>query len=101
MDKAGKKTQPEVAVLVTTEHRGVFFGYTRDVQAEPMALRAARNIPHWTRAEKGFLGLAYKGPSDGCRVGPPADMPRLEKITCVALCTPEAVTAWEKAPWQA
>lgn len=96
-----KKPGKEVAVLVTTEHRGVFFGYTTDVQAEPMALRAARNIQYWTRVEKGFLGLANKGPSDGCRVGPPADIPRLEKITCVALCPPEAVQAWEKAPWTA
>lgn len=98
---AKKKAGKEVAVLVTTEHRGVFFGYATDVQAEPMALRAARNIPYWTRVEKGFLGLAAKGPSDGCRVGPPADLPRLAKITCVALCTPEAVQAWEKAPWTA
>jgi len=93
-----KKT--ERAVLVTTEHRGVFFGYTSDTSGDAIALRAARNCIYWPSSNKGFLGLASEGPHKGARVGPAADI-ELRKITAVAACTPEAVAAWEAAPWSA
>ena len=35
-------TAKERAVLVTTEHRGVFFGYCADVNAEALELKKAR-----------------------------------------------------------
>lgn len=92
----GKKT--ERAVLVTTEHRGVFFGYAEDTDGETIALKRARNCLYWDAATKGFLGLASTGPTSGCRVGPAADI-TLRAITCVAECTPAAVQAWEAAPW--
>jgi len=85
-------------VLVTTEYRGVFFGYAADTSGDTVTLTSARNIPYWDAATKGFLGLASTGPGKGCRVGPPADI-ELRKITCVAECTPDAVKAWEAAPW--
>lgn len=50
------------------------------------------------REQKGFLGLATVGPLSGARIGPAADI-ELHGITCVAECTPEAVAAWERAPW--
>ena len=96
----GKKLNGERAVLVTTEHRGVFFGYATDTSCEIIALRAARNCIYWPSSNKGFLGLANEGPHKGSRVGPPADL-ELRKITAVAACTPAAVEAWEKAPWNA
>jgi hypothetical protein len=88
----------ERAVLVTTEYRGVFFGYATDTAGETIKLRAARNCLYWSADAKGFLGLASAGPTKGCRVGPAADI-ELRKITCVAEVTPEAVTKWESAPW--
>jgi len=98
---AAKKTNgKERAVLVTTAHRGVFFGYARKTDGATIALRAARNCIYWPTANKGFLGLAATGPVSGARVGPPADI-ELRDITCVAACTPEAVAAWEKSPWSA
>jgi hypothetical protein len=90
--------QEERAVLVTTEHRGVFFGYAADVQGETIKLRAARNVVYWSADCKGFLGLAATGPSKQCKVGPAADI-ELRAITCVAEVTPVAVTAFEAAPW--
>ena len=87
----------ERAVLVTTTHRGVFFGYATDTSGNVIALRAARNCIKW-RNTKGFLGLAATGPNADCRIGPAADV-ELRNITCVAECTPEAVKAWEAAPW--
>lgn len=88
----------ERPVLVTTEYRGVFFGYATDTSGDTINLKRARNIPYWDAATKGFLGLAENGPGKGCRVGPKADI-ELRKITCVAECTPAAVEAWESAPW--
>jgi len=88
----------ERAVLVTTTHRGVFFGYATDTDGAIIALRAARNCIYWPTSNHGFLGLAAEGPKTGSRVGPPADI-ELRDITCVAAVSPEAVAAWEKAPW--
>ena len=90
----------ERAVLVTTEHRGVFFGYASDTSGDIIELRAARNCIYWPSSNKGFLGLAAEGPHKGSKVGPAADL-ELRKITAVAACTPEAVNAWEAAPWTA
>lgn len=91
----GKK---ERYCLVTTEHRGVFAGYTTDTDGDCIKLRAARNCIYWSSDVKGFLGLASHGPSSSCKIGPAADI-ELRKITAVAEVTPEAQTKWESAPW--
>lgn len=88
----------ERAVLVTTAHRGVFFGYATETGGSTIKLRAARNCVSWSSDVKGFLGLAASGPTKNCRIGPAADI-ELRDITCVAECTSEAVQAWEGAPW--
>jgi hypothetical protein len=93
-----KTNGKERAVLVTTAHRGVFFGYATETDSEVISLRAARNCIYWPAENKGFLGLANMGPVKGSRIGPPANI-ELRAITCVAECTPEAVRAWERAPW--
>jgi hypothetical protein len=90
----------ERAVIVTTAHRGVFFGYASDTGGEQIKLRASRLCLYWTTECKGFMGLASAGPKKGCRIGPPADI-TLRSITAVLEVTPEAVTAWEAAPWTA
>ncbi len=89
----------ERAVLVTTEFRGVFFGYATDTDGETVALRRARNCIYWSEDVRGFLGLATTGPSAKCRIGPAADV-ELRKVTCVAAVTESAAAAWEAAPWQ-
>lgn len=89
----------EQAVLVTTTHRGVFFGYATDIDGAAINLRAGRNCLYWPTENKGFLGLANMGPVKGARVGPPADI-QLRDITSVALLTEAAVAAWESAPWK-
>lgn len=93
-----KKSNGERAVLVTTSHRGVFFGYATDTDGDIIKLRAARNCIYWPTNQRGFLGLASFGPQSGSRIGPAADI-ELRDITSVAACTPEAIEAWEKAPW--
>jgi hypothetical protein len=91
-------TETERAVLVTTVHRGVFFGYAENTDGATIKLRAARNCVYWSSDVRGFLGLASSGPSESCRVGPAADI-ELRDITCVAACTDKAVEAWEAQPW--
>ena len=86
------------AVIVTTEHRGVFFGYADDTDGDQIALAGARLCVYWSADMKGFMGLAGKGPTATCKIGPPADI-KLRKITAVLECTDEAVKAWELAPW--
>ena len=93
-----KTNGKERAVVVTTEHRGVFFGYATDTDGEAIKLRAARNCVSWSSDIRGFMGLAATGPSKSCRVGPAADI-SLRAITSVMECTQEATQAWEAAPW--
>ena len=88
----------ERGVIVTTQHRGVFFGYAADIDGAIIKLRAARNCLSWSSEIKGFLGLAATGPNKNCKVGPAADI-SLRDITSVIECTPEAIRAWEVAPW--
>jgi hypothetical protein len=87
-------------VLVTTAHRGVFFGYLEsEPSTEKILLSRARNCVQWSTDLRGFGGLAVQGPSQKCRVGPAMSTLTLYDITSIAECTPEAVEAWEQAPW--
>jgi hypothetical protein len=96
--KKSKTNGKERAVVVTTAHRGVFFGYAKDVSGETIKLRAARLCVYWTADLRGFMGLAAHGPNASCRIGPPADI-ELRAITSVVSVTPGAVAKWEAAPW--
>lgn len=88
------------AVLVTTAHRGVFFGYATETDGEIVRLKRARLCLYWSSDVKGFMGLAANGPSKSCRIGPPADID-LRAITAVVKVTPAAAAQWEQAPWSA
>lgn len=98
-NRSKKTTTTEVAVMVTTKHRGVFFGYTDDYTGDAINLRRGRNCLYWSADVKGFAGLAATGPSKSCRIGPAVDI-QLRDITSVSLVTDEAVKAWEAAPWK-
>lgn len=88
------------AVLVTTDNRGVFFGYLEDNNGpESVILADARNIIKWDDQVHGYLGLAATGPTPRCQVGPKVPRCTLYAVTTVTECTPEAVTAWESEPW--
>jgi len=88
----------ERAVLVTTAHRGVFFGYATSTDGDEIVLSRARLCIYWSADIKGFMGLAATGPSRACRIGPAADL-TLRDVTAVVEVTPVAVEAWEAAPW--
>lgn len=95
---AKRKAQAERPVIVTTAHRGVFFGYASNTDGETIALKRARLCLYWSADTKGFMGLASSGPGDSCRLGPAADI-TLRAVTAVLEVTPKAVARWEGAPW--
>lgn len=94
----------ERALLVTTAHKGVFFGYgdgkvsTADGKTS-IALAKARNCLYWPQDVRGFIGLAVSGPGKGSRVGPSVSTIQLFDITSVSEVSPEATDKWEKALW--
>jgi hypothetical protein len=88
-------------VVVTTEHRGVFFGTLEQEEGNIVTLSDARNILYWGKLTRGFLGLASKGPQSDSRVGPKAPRLKVRKVTAIAECSEEAVKAWEGEPWDA
>ena len=90
------------AVVVTTEHRGVFFGLLTKAFTkvpEEIILSEVRNCVYWDRKTHGFIGLASNGPGSGCRVGPAAKSMAIKKVTAVAECSKEAVKRWREEPW--
>ena len=92
---------PSRPVVVTTEHRGVFFGYLdgQDDTAKTVKLTQAQMCVSWTAAIGGVLGLAASGPDKGCRVSPAIPRIVLQQVTAVMDATDEAAKAWSSRPW--
>lgn len=88
-------------VVVTTEHRGVFFGYLngQDDAAKTVALSEAQMCVYWSASIGGVLGLAATGPDKACRISPAIPKITLQAVTAVLDATPEAAQAWKGRPW--
>ena len=93
------KTKQQQAVLVTTEFRGVFFGYIKNDKKLPseVTLSGVKNCISWAASVGGFLGLAANGPNKDCRIGKRVQEITLYKVTSVTPVEDVAVEAWEKA----
>lgn len=85
----------ERPVIVTTEHRGVFFGYAGDTKGAVIQLRAARMAISFGTT-RGLMELAETGPTSRSKISARADM-EVRKITAVFDVTPAACAAWEAA----
>jgi hypothetical protein len=92
-----KGKSAERAVLITTEYKGVFFGYATETDGDVIHLRAARLCIYWAANIRGFMGLASHGPSKECRIGPRVDI-EVRKITSVVEVTDAAKARWEEMP---
>lgn len=91
-----------IPVLVTTTHRGVFFGYADErpkPNAKSLVLFNARMCVHWSADVRGVLGLGASGPTKSCRITPAVPEWTVNDITAIAVITPAAAVAWEAAPW--
>lgn len=93
----GKKMKKPV--LITTECRGVFFGFIKNDKALPaeITMTDVRNCIYWSSDCKGFLGLAAEGPTKDCKIGARVPEVTLYKITSVTPVTDKAVDAWMTA----
>lgn len=81
-------------VLVTTEHRGVFFGTLKEQNDNQVTLTEARCAIKFGTTE-GFLELAEKGPNGNSKIGATAPEIELSKVTSVTKVTPAAAKAWK------
>lgn len=95
-------TKPSgVPLLVTTAHKGVFFGYGQPSDAQSIRIERARMVVYWSADVRGIVGLASVGPSKGCRVGHVAPAITLRDVTAVIEVSAEAADKFEAAPWSA
>lgn len=85
------------AVLITTIHRGVFFGRVapdadlttttlRDIHDARMAIRFS--------ADRGVMALAETGPTSKAKIGAPATITVLHDVTAVFEVSEEAEKRW-------
>ena len=85
----------ERAVIVTTSHRGTFYGMTYDSieNADMFRLRNARCVIRWGTTG-GFNELAATGPTGSTKASPMADM-EINAVTCVLDVSEIAKAKWD------
>ncbi len=86
-------------VLITTEHRGVFFAQvdeTMDLTTKNLTnLKNCRMAIVWGTT-KGVMQLAETGPTNNSRIGAKADVDIMHDITAVFTVTDKAAEIWLK-----
>lgn len=93
----------KIGVVVTTEHRGVFFGYVEEMpdldKSKTVVLDKARMCIYWPEWQHGVVGLAANGPADGSKISPAAPAIALSDVLSVMVCSSTAIKMWEKEKW--
>lgn len=91
----------EQALVITTEWKGVFFGYgelpTND--SRKISLRDCRMCVSWDSSVKGMPGLVSGQKLSGCRISPPAPKVLLYGVTGIFELSEKAEKEWLKQPW--
>ena len=85
-------------VIVTTKHRGVFFGEAEDTIAATdtaIKLANAKMAVYWGTT-RGLFELAHTGPTSKSRISAPADV-ELVDVTAVLEVSDRASEAWASA----
>lgn len=88
--------------VITTEHRGVFFGEIDPKQREhkTLTIQNAQMCVYWSADVKGIVGLAATGPTEGCRITAAAPSITVNAVTAVMEASDEAVLAWKASSWR-
>jgi hypothetical protein len=94
-----KTKQNKIPLVVTTSHRGVFFGYGTPTTDKTIRLERARMCVSWSSDVKGVVGLAASGPTKTCRIGPAAPAITLQDVTSIMEASKEAEEQWNLQPW--
>jgi hypothetical protein len=85
---------PERPVIVTTTHRGVFFGWATNTNGDIIHLRRCRMCIAWGTT-RGFMQLAESGPTSTTRLSAPADI-EIRGITSVTEVTADAADRMDR-----
>lgn len=88
-----------VPLIVTTAHKGVFFGYGTPSDAATIRIENCRMVVYWSADVKSVVGLAANGPTAGCRIGPKAPAITLRDVTSVIEMSAEAAAKFEVCKW--
>ena len=88
-----------IPLIVTTAHRGVFFGYGIVTDKKIIRLENARMCVYWSNECKGIVGLATSGPTKNCKIGPAAIAITIQDVTAIMEVTKEAEDKWNSQPW--
>lgn len=88
-----------IPMVVTTLHKGVFFGYGELSNEKTIKLNDAQMCIYWSSDVKGVLGLAASGPTKSCKVGPSVPSITLQDVTAITECSKDAEKAWKSEPW--
>jgi hypothetical protein len=87
-------------VLITTQHRGVFFAQMDDnsdlTQKTLTGLKNCRMAIYWGTT-KGVMELANEGPNKNSKIGAPADVDVMHDVTAVFSVTDKAAERWTLA----
>ena len=94
-----KMAKNRKGLVVTTVHKGVFFGYGTPTNESTIELINCRMCIYWPSSVQGVLGLAVTGPKKGSRITPSVPSIILRDITAVMEATPESIAMWEKGIW--
>lgn len=86
-------------VVVTTKHRGVFFGQLLERNGTEVTLANARVAVYWSKETRGFVGLAATGPLAGSRISHAAPRMEVLDVTAILHCSDAAVKEWESDKW--
>lgn len=86
-------------VIVTTEFRGVFFGYVKDDKKAPaeIVLTDMRNVIYWPATVGGVFGLASNGPNKETKLGAKIKEIKVYKVTSILDVEKDALKKWEAA----
>ena len=90
----------KIGLVVTTAHKGVFFGYGTPSDSDTIVLTDCRMCIYWPASVKGVMGLAVTGPLEGSRISPAVPVVTLREVTAVMEATEAACGQWEKGLWK-
>jgi hypothetical protein len=87
-------------IIVTTEHRGVFFAQVdpkADLTAKTLTnLKNCKMAIYWGTT-RGLMELAEEGPTNKSRISAPADIPVIHDVTAIFSVTAKAAKKWIEA----
>lgn len=87
-------------LVITTLHKGVFFGYGTPSDSKTIRLENCRMCVYWSAETKGVLGLAAIGPMNGSKITPSVPAMTLQDVTGCMEVSSEASKVWEKGLWE-